>query len=77
MFFSHKKMVIYLSGMHCSNCLDRIRKSLSEEDHIKKVKGNIERQEVVIIYRDTVDVERLKEIIEKLGYLVTGIKNID
>ena len=25
MFFHHKKLIVQVTGMHCSNCLDRIK----------------------------------------------------
>lgn len=77
MFFSRKKMIIYVTGMHCMNCFKRIKESLEEICYIKKIDGDVNKGEIIIFYKDMVNQEEIKEKIEKLGYGVTGIKNVD
>ncbi|MDY4996855.1 MAG: heavy metal-associated domain-containing protein [Bacilli bacterium] len=77
MFFHHKKLMIQVTGMHCTNCLDRIKKALEEVPDVVKVKGDLSKQEVSVFYDNALDQEHIKEIIDNLGYSVTGMKNID
>lgn len=77
MFFHHKKLIVQVTGMHCSNCLDRIKKSLEEVSDVVKVKGDLSKQEIVVFYDQSLDQEHIREIIDRLGYSVTGMKNVD
>ena len=55
MFFHHKKLIVQVTGMHCSNCLDRIKKALEEVSDVVKVKGNLSKQEVIVFYDQSLD----------------------
>ncbi len=77
MFFSRKKMIIHVSGMHCGNCLNRIKERLESIDNVKKVQGNVDKGEVIVFYKEGVNQEEIRDAVEKLGYGVTGIKDVD
>lgn len=77
MFFHHKKYIIGVTGMHCEACSNRIKNTLEEISEVNSIKVNLKKNEVIINYDNEIDTELIQNKIEKLGYTVTGIKNIN
>ncbi len=77
MFFSRKKMIIHVTGMHCGKCLNRIKEGLESIDNVKKVQGDVDKGEVIVFYKEGINQEEIRDAVEKLGYGVTGIKDVD
>ena len=76
MFFHHHRLVVFVEGMHCKGCAERIENTLTELTDVLKVRVHLEKKEVIVIYDNTFDGELIQKKVEELGYTVTGIKNI-
>ena len=77
MFFKRqKRKVIGITGMHCDNCAEKIDKALSDLSAIDSAKVDLKKNQATIYYDDEVDDLQIQQIIEELGYTVTGIKEI-
>lgn len=59
-----------IEGMHCSNCADRITRSLNELDGVS-AKVSHKRHSAKIFCDRQIDVEQLKQAVERGGYKVT------
>ena len=71
-----KKKIIGVEGMHCNNCAEKIEHSLEELTDVEKVKVELNKKRVIVFFSNDVDSLLLKNVIEELGYTVTGIKEI-
>ena len=77
MFFCHqKRKIIGIEGMHCDKCKEKIETNLESLSDINKVKVNLHKKIAIVYYEDTLDNLLLQTAIEKLGYTVTGIKEV-
>ena len=68
----HKNIekTIYIEGMHCEGCINRVSNVLS---NIKEVKTyQVELGKAVIILKKHIDLNVIKEKIENLGFKVRG-----
>lgn len=70
MFNKKEKYILKVEGMKCNKCTKRIEDSLKEINDIKKIKFNIEKKEITIITNNKLDINKIKEIINSLGYKV-------
>ena len=75
MFFKKKaRKVIGIDGMHCDRCREKIEQALGDLIDVSKVRVDLNRGIAYVYYDHSVDDVLLSETIEKLGYVVTGIK---
>lgn len=66
-----KKISIYVDGMVCNNCENRIKTGLLKEQGIIKVSANFRVSRVEVTYEsDNTNNKEIMKIIEKLGYKV-------
>ena len=63
-----KEINLKVNGMHCEGCENRIKNSLSTIDGIDEVTANHIYGTVVIKINKNVDLEKIKETIEDLGF---------
>lgn len=63
-----KEINLKVNGMHCEGCENRIKNSLSTIDGIDEVTANHIYGTVVIKINKNVDLEKVKETIEDLGF---------
>ncbi len=63
-----KEFCLLVNGMHCEGCEKRIENVLLKEKNVKKVVANHQTGEVKISYKKEIDVEKIKEKIEVLGF---------
>lgn len=55
--------------MHCNDCAEKIKKQLAFTKGVKEVSPNLEKQEVVVKYRnDKTDVDKLVASLSEIGY---------
>ncbi|ADO84306.1 heavy-metal-associated domain-containing protein [Ilyobacter polytropus] len=66
---------IKIEGMMCDHCVNAVTKALNGIEGINEVKVKLEEKEALI--KGMVSEEILKEAIEKEGYTVVSIENID
>lgn len=68
-----QKIVLKISGMHCSSCSMRIDGDLEELEGVKAASTNFAKGVSEVEFDETkVSIEQLKEIIKKAGYTVAG-----
>lgn len=66
-----RKATIKIAGMSCAACAARIEKSLNKVEGVKSANVNLAMERAAVAYDDSkVDLERLNETIERLGYSV-------
>lgn len=63
---------IYIEGMHCSNCSDRVQNALNSLSQVNAKVDLKTKQAIVKLGREVSD-DELKSCVEKCGYSVTGI----
>ena len=63
---------IYIEGMHCSNCSDRVQNALNSLSQVNAKVDLKKKQAIVKLGREVSD-DELKSCVEKCGYSVTGI----
>ena len=77
MFFNQKKRkIISIEGMTCEHCSQKIKDTLENLIDVSKAKVNLNKKSVIVTYENTLDEILLQDTIEKLGYTVTGIKEL-
>lgn len=68
--FKNIKTILKVSGMSCNHCASRIKDTLEKEPNIKKVTVDLKTNNVTIISTKELEVEKVKTLIEDLGYKV-------
>lgn len=63
------EIIIKVEGMMCEGCENRIQNSLKNIEGIKDVNAN-HKEKIVTIVGDKVDINRVKERIEDIGFRV-------
>lgn len=63
-----KKIIIKIEGMSCMHCAKTVMEALENLENVLKVKVNLKRQEALVIYKDDIDTNLIKETINDLGY---------
>lgn len=77
MFFNkNKKKIINIEGMRCDNCTKKVQAALENLVDVDKAKVNLTKKQAIVTYNNTVDEILLTNTIEKLGFTVTGIKEL-
>jgi len=65
------EVTIRVAGMSCSHCEDAVKRNLESIEGIYQVEANRQSQEVKIAGTN-IDLERVKETIDGLGYKFLG-----
>ena len=75
MFFKKsKKKIINIEGIINEDGIIRLESTLENLIDVSKVKVNLNKKQIIIKYDNTIDDILLTDTIEKLGFVVTGIK---
>jgi len=69
----HKKMIIQIDGMHCDHCAKSVQDGLSQIDSIKGVKVDLNKKCVILSYKDSVDLKKVEQVIQDLGFTYKGV----
>ena len=64
-----KEIIINVEGMMCEGCENRIQNSLKNIEGIKEVNANY-KEKMVTIVGENVDIDKVKERIEDIGFSV-------
>ena len=67
------KITIDIDGMMCGMCETHINDAIHNNFSVKKVKSSHSKGKTEIITEKSLDEDKLREIIEKTGYTITGI----
>jgi len=71
-----KKETLRISGMSCATCAIKIEKSLNKIEGVMKADVNLATEKANIEYDDkVVDIEKLQDVVKKLGYDVIKEQN--
>ncbi len=63
------KLNVQQNAIHCASCEKRIKKALNIVSGIIIVETNQSKQEVIVSYdSDLIDLERIIELLEKMGF---------
>lgn len=68
-----EKTIINVEGMMCEGCENRIQNSLKSIEGIKEVNAN-HKEKIVTIVGENVDIDKVKERIEDIGFVVKDEK---
>ena len=63
-----KETVLKIKGMHCMGCVLGLEENLENLDFIDKGEGNLEENSVKIQYKDELDMNKIKAVVEELGF---------
>ena len=74
MFSKKKKKIINIEDIINEDGIIRLESTLENLIDVSKVKVNLNKKQIIIKYDNTIDDILLTETIEKLGVVVTGIK---
>lgn len=69
-----KNVTINVNGMSCDHCANKVKNVLESINGISKVKVNLNKKEVVIYYKENINLEKIETTINDLGYKFGGIK---
>ena len=64
-----KEIILNVEGMSCEGCENRIQNSLKNIEGIEKVVAN-HKEKIVTIVGENVDIDKVKERIEDIGFKV-------
>lgn len=73
MFSKKIKIIVFIEGMSCEHCANKVKMSIEKMDNVKKVKVNLSEKKATILCSKMIDVNKLKEQIENLDYKVVDI----
>ena len=71
-FSKGDSMKIIIEGMMCNHCASKVKEILSSIEGVKSVEINLKKK--LAIVEGDVDLEMVKELIEKAGYVYKGVK---
>lgn len=71
------KKKIYIEGMTCEHCLNRVKNALSEMDNIKEVQVNLAEGFALIESDREIVNSALTDTIDEAGYDVTKIEDMN
>ncbi len=69
-----KSVTISVDGMSCDHCANKVKNALESINGISKVKVNLNKKEVVIYYKENINIEKIETTINDLGYKFGGVK---
>ena len=73
--FGHKnKIIIKVDGMRCEHCAKKVSDAIVKLDDSYKVKVDLKSGEVTITSKNTIDIDNVKENVNKTGFTFVGVK---
>ena len=70
------KKVLTIEGMHCENCEIRVENALNRLDGVL-CKVNLKKKTATVTYSENVLDDLLKDTVERLGYQITAIRDVE
>lgn len=68
-----KKIILKIDGMMCPMCESHINDAVRNAVKVKKVTSSHTKGETVILCEQSVDEEKIRQVLEKTGYRLTGM----
>ena len=69
-----KKVVVKINGMSCEHCAKKVEKGLEKVDNVKSVKVDLKNKNATLRYKDNIDLNQVKNIIDELEYEYVGVE---
>lgn len=66
--------IVKIDGMMCDMCEAHVNSAIRKNFDIKKVKANRKKKQALIESNDILDQNKLKQVIEELGYDYLGVE---
>ena len=66
--------IVKIDGMMCDMCEAHVNSAIRKNFDVKKVKANRKKKQALIESDDILDQNKLKQVIEELGYDYLGIE---
>lgn len=76
MFGKRYEYLVEIKGMKCEHCASHVKEALKELDGVKKVEVDLPTNTAAITSKNNLDLNTVKNAIEKLDYSVINIKMI-
>lgn len=73
MFGNKNKIIIKVDGMHCEHCAKKVSDAITSINKNYKVKVNLKSKEVTITSKDSIDIDNVKENVNKTGFTFVGV----
>jgi Cu+-exporting ATPase len=73
MFSKKVKTIFNVEGMSCSHCANKVKNELEKISDIKKVEVDLSKKQVIILSKNILDENLIKQTIENLDYKYMGI----
>jgi copper ion binding protein len=70
------KKKINIEGMSCMHCVKHVEGALKDLPGVSNVTVDLKEKNAIVELSDNVEDEKLKEVVEEVGYDVTSIANI-
>lgn len=70
----NKKMIVKVEGMHCEHCKRSVEDGIKKIDNVKNVKADYNSGIVTVFYKDMVDVDSIKSVIDDLDFKFIEVK---
>lgn len=66
--------IVKIDGMMCDMCEAHVNSAIRKNFDVKKVKANRKKKQALIESNDILDQNKLKQVIEELGYDYLGVE---
>ncbi len=66
--------IVKIDGMMCDMCEAHVNSAIRKNFDVKKVKANRKKKQALIESDDILDQNKLKQVIEELGYDYLGVE---
>ena len=67
------KIVLSISGMHCTSCASLIEDELKEQKGVLKARVDYATKKAVIEHDDTIQESKIQQVIKGLGYEANNV----
>jgi len=66
--------IVKIDGMMCDMCEAHVNSAIRKNFDVKKIKANRKKKQALIESNDILDQNKLKQVIEELGYDYLGVE---
>ena len=67
--------IVYIDGMKCGGCANRVKNALSSVKGIKHVDVSLENKCATFILKKDISNDEISKVIDELGFKVTNIED--
>ncbi len=74
MFNKNKKLKVYIEGMMCNHCAEKVKSTLLGINNVVKVSVDLKDKSATVFYNDEVDKDLISSKIKDLDYSVISFE---